>query len=562
MVSLLRMERKMRRKMRRLTMRMAKAYDAIKSAVSSQKMKALVHFFTPDYTNLICLSILPSFLSRLPPSAHTLRISFVLSRSIDWTLRMRSTLSNLSLERVENAVDKDGAINLRVTVNSENVTATFLDVEGQLSADKRGIRALRDSHGDQYCYSRMFPRVRENAIFAPIASYSKGYFVPVSGDDSSSFPSLHKASIIQLSFPPPRITSCSISSLPVELLCLIFSFFDNVSTLSDVCKLWKAVAVPYWREPGAVMEKYKRLKRYPSAGRLWDSLWLTESMDVEMVKEVIAGSPNVTEVMMYAFWSEEEAKIVLNAIEGLKRVDDVTFARWGSRKWRKEEIENFVRRMGDRIRRLKVYDVEDSPVSASADLHLSSRLEYLILYECPPLSSLSLPHPVKHLALCNMCPLPSSISDYPLPPLLFYLQIVLAPFSTDGKASILPTPLDLSHLTHLSHLFLDGGEETSNLVSPALFSTLTNAKAIRAIILQYCVVDSFDFSDFVHWFFGDWRVRGGDWVDRQAVVVRLEVRLFFGEWSEEEIVIGRCTMKQYPWKGHSGVWESGEGGVV
>ncbi|KAH8924167.1 hypothetical protein BT69DRAFT_103482 [Atractiella rhizophila] len=88
------------------------------------------------------LSILPSFLSRLPPSAHTLRISFVLSRSIDWTLRMPSTLSNLSLERVENAVDKDGAINLRFTVNGENVTATFLDVEGQLSADKRGIRAF------------------------------------------------------------------------------------------------------------------------------------------------------------------------------------------------------------------------------------------------------------------------------------------------------------------------------------------------------------------------------------------------------------------------------------
>ncbi|KAH8927335.1 hypothetical protein BT69DRAFT_1278115, partial [Atractiella rhizophila] len=58
---------------------------------------------------------------------------------------------------------------------------------------------------------------------------------------------------------------------------------------------------------------------------------------------------------MRAFWDEEEAKIVLNAIEGLKRVDDVMFGS-GSRKWRKEEIENFTRRMGDRIRLLKVDD--------------------------------------------------------------------------------------------------------------------------------------------------------------------------------------------------------------
>ncbi|KAH8915572.1 hypothetical protein BT69DRAFT_867957 [Atractiella rhizophila] len=559
-------ERKLRRKMTWLW-RMAKAYEAIESAVSSQKMKALVHVhvITPSRSpKSIHLSILPSFLSRLPLSAHTLRIS-LRSFDQDWRSRVMPTkLSHLSLERFENVVDKDGAINLHVIIHNGNV---FLNIERQRSAVKRAIiRALDDSRGDQYCYSCTFPRVRENAIFAHIASYSenKERFVPVSGDDSSSFPPLDTASIIQLSFPPPHVTSCSISSLPVELLSLIFSFFDDVSAVSDVCKLWKTIAVPYWREPGSVEEKYELLKRYPGAGRLWNNLWFNEGMDVGIAKELIVGSPNVMTVRMDAFWDEEEVKIVLNAIEGLKRVDRVRFGGWGSRKWSKVEIEDFMRRMGDRIRRLTVYDVEDSPASASAGLHLSSHLEYLDLYKYLPLPSLSesLPRTLKYLKLSNMCPLPSSIFNYPLPPLLEELRVLLAPFSADGKTSILPTPLDLSHLTHLTHLRLDGGEETSNLVSRHFFSTLKNATVIRTIRLEYCMVDSSDCPDFIRWFFGDWRRRGaekGDRVDGRVIGWHLEVHLFFGEWSEEDITSARTMMEKSTRSKRSGFWVLQEG---
>ncbi|KAH8929726.1 hypothetical protein BT69DRAFT_1328496 [Atractiella rhizophila] len=119
-------------------------------------------------------------------------------------------------------------------------------------------------------------------------------------------------------------------------------------------------------------------------------------------------------VHRYAFWNEEKARIVLDAMEG-KWLDEVTFGS-GSRKWRKEEIEIFLLRMGDRTRRLEVFDVEDSPSSASEGLHLSSRLKHLDLYKYPPLISFFLPHTVKGLHLCGLCPLPSSISDNPLPP--------------------------------------------------------------------------------------------------------------------------------------------------
>ncbi|KAH8925646.1 hypothetical protein BT69DRAFT_1318120 [Atractiella rhizophila] len=268
-------------------------------------------------------------------------------------------------------------------------------------------------------------------------------------------------------------------------------------------------------------------------------------MDVGMVMVVITGSPNVTTVELDAFWNEEDAKIVLDAIEG-KQLYNVTFGT-GSRKWRKEEIENFVRRMGDRIRQLKVYVVEESPASASAGLHLSSRLKYLRLFEYPPLPSLSLPRTLKYLELTNICPLPSSISDYPLPPLLEHLMIVLAPFAADGKTSVLPSPFDLSHLIHLRRLILDGGEETSNLISPKLFSTLKNAQVIHSITLYYCVVDLFDFLDFIHWFLGN---DSNGW--------HLEVHLFFGEWREEEIAIARSTMEKYTSKEGSGIWEPGQ----
>ncbi|KAH8925656.1 hypothetical protein BT69DRAFT_1331986 [Atractiella rhizophila] len=149
-----------------------------------------------------------------------------------------------------------------------------------------------------------------------------------------------------------------------------------------------------------------------------------------------------------------------------------------------------------------------------------------------------------------------------LPPPLEYVNIELAPFSANGKTTILPTPLDFSHLTQLTKLFLDGGEETSNLVSTPFFSRLTNAMGIKLIILQYCVVDSFYFPDFIRWFFGDWQVSDAEKGDRKGgrkIGERLEVRLFFGEWSEEEIVIARSMMQKYTRSERSGIWEPGKG---
>ncbi|KAH8923574.1 hypothetical protein BT69DRAFT_1281332 [Atractiella rhizophila] len=215
--------------------------------------------------------------------------------------------------------------------------------------------------------------------------------------------------------------------------------------------------------------------------------------------------------------------------------------------------------MGDQIIDFKAYDVEDSSASASEGLHLSSRLEYLRLYRYPPLPSLSLPSTLRYLSLRNMCPLPSSISDDPLPFLLENITVILSPFSDGGKTSTLRTPLDFSPLTRLTKLFLDGGEETSNLVSPAFFSTLKNATAIYQITLQYCMVDAFHFRDFIRWFFGDWRLRA---VERgiygQEMEVHVGVRLFYGDWREADIASARMMMREYANSERSGISESEE----
>ncbi|KAH8922132.1 hypothetical protein BT69DRAFT_1282583 [Atractiella rhizophila] len=257
---------------------------------------------------------------------------------------------------------------------------------------------------------------------------------------------------------------------------------------------------------------------------------------------------------MDAIWNEEEAAIVLHAIKGLVKLDSVAFGGRSLRKWKKDEVENFVRRMGDRIRIFRAYDVEDSALSTSPGLQLSSDLEELELHAYPPLQSLSLPLSLTDLRLSNLCPLPPSVSGSCLPPLLANLDITLAPYSPAGTTSILPSPLDLSHLQHLTELYLDGGEETTNLVSPQFFHTLTNAKAITIIDVRYCMVDweftGFVFSDFICWFFGDGGVKEEEEMVDGAEKVKtrgrwLRVQLFFGAWLEEEICKARSTLKEF-----------------
>ncbi|KAH8915313.1 hypothetical protein BT69DRAFT_901192 [Atractiella rhizophila] len=526
-------------------------------------LRALVNFVTPfPYANTsIYVSILPSFFSHLPPSIRTLRVSVLLSRQLtrDWKpSKMSSKLSNLSLDCFENAVDVEGVINLCITINPEYVHVTFTAsaAENDLKVDLQGdVNSFDRLFG--YRYPRTFLLRPGCAIFAPIAVYSsgEGRFIP---DERPYLPFRpdYEVNIVQLSVSPPSgTTPPSISCLPVELLTLIFGFVGTASarTLSFVCRLWKVHSVSYWDEVICATEGYARLKLSPGAGRLWKRLLFDDDICVEMVNDVITGSPNVTEVRMDAFSDEEKARIVLNAIEGLKRLDDISFTDVDLRKWRREEIENF---MHDGIKKFAAYNVEDSVSSVSAGLHLSSCLETLILQKYPPLPSLILPQTLRYLHLSNVCPLPSCISEYPLPPLLERLKIELVPFSTDGNTSILHTPLDFSHLTHLIQMDLDGGEETSNLVSPWFFSTLKNVTMIRFISLEYCVVVSPEFPEFIHWFFGDWKVRGACMQMKPVPMGRrLEVRLFFGEWSEEEIVSARRMIGEYTLDGREGgVW--------
>ncbi|KAH8917697.1 hypothetical protein BT69DRAFT_1286391 [Atractiella rhizophila] len=133
--------------------------------------------------------------------------------------------------------------------------------------------------------------------------------------------------------------------------------------------------------------------------------------------------------------------------------------------------------------------------------------------------------------------------------------MTLAAYSPAGKTSILPTPLDLSHLKYLTRLDLDGGEETSNLISPQLFHSLRNAIAINTIDVRYCVLDwastGFLFSDFICWFFGDRGMKEEvDTVDGAETMQMtrgraLRVKHFFGGWVEEEICRARSTLREF-----------------
>ncbi|KAH8922124.1 hypothetical protein BT69DRAFT_1370298 [Atractiella rhizophila] len=534
---------------------------------------ALVHLITPvtlEHGTPIHLSILPSFLSQLPPSIHMLRITFLLPLRF-W----RTILSKLfffSLEDLENAVEYDDAMHLSMTLGVESIMVAFGDFRhhAYVDLDDLDVKAIA-------CKFHL-PDNRSEAIFDLIALYSEidDCFVPTSEWEGSTIPSTGWGTTIQLSLcstRTQRTSPCTITQLPTEILSLVFELlsFDRAESLiegtgylvsferlSAVCQLWKAVAVPYLNNIiVSIKEMHARLTAYPNAGHLWRSLWFKEDYDVsvEMAKDVIAGSPNVTVVWIDAFCDEEEAKTVLHAIEGLTRLDDIIFGYEGWRKWKKDEVENFMRRMGDRIRFFSAYNVEDSATSTSPGLQLSSNLKSLLLSTYPPLPSLSLPLTLTDLYLSNLCPLPPSISGSCLPPLLDYLKVTLAPYAPDRKTSVLPNPLDLSHLKHLTELYLDGGEETSNLVSPQFFHSLRNAIAITTIDVRYCVVDwevtPFVFSDFISWFFGDrWVKEEGDMVDgaEKMKTIRghwLTVQLFFAAWPEGEICIARSALGDF-----------------
>ncbi|KAH8927938.1 hypothetical protein BT69DRAFT_1330044 [Atractiella rhizophila] len=210
-----------------------------------------------------------------------------------------------------------------------------------------------------------------------------------------------------------------------------------------------------------------------------------------------------------------------------------------------------------RIKRLDVWDVEDSASSASSTLQLPHGLERLSLQKYPPLPSLNLPHTLRVFASLQ------SVSP-PLPPSQNTLYRLFWKLS---KSSLSPSPLMEAlpsytlrltfHTSYtLAQMDLDGGEETSNLVPPKLFSTLKNVRSIHSMSLRYCVVVSPDFPEFIHWFFGDWQVRGVRMqVDGVPIGSHLEVHLFFGEWSEEEIISARRMIGVYTLRGRSGgVW--------
>ncbi|KAH8917631.1 hypothetical protein BT69DRAFT_1338955 [Atractiella rhizophila] len=558
-----------------------------------QNSIALVNVITPEGewfyspSPSIYLSILPSFFSRLPPSIDTLHITFVfpLGVTTNGIATLDSKLTYLSLECVETARDKDSVLNLCVTFNFENITVTFGKQPASLGRTSRmywwGPKSW--TWADPFtCTIPVPPETRSRGIFEPVAllcTSCPSRFVPIYDDKS---PLCHSPStIIQLSLPTAsRI--CSISRLPVELISLIFDFvklnkpWDTLclrSTISTVCKLWMTLSVPYWWEPLTIKGKHARLKLYPNASRLWGRLWFKADVNVGMAKEVSSSVQNVREVWFEAFWNKKDAGMLLNAI-ATSTVERVTFGHKGLRKWGKEEVENFMSRMKESIKSrregsikwLVAHDVEDScssscDPSASTGLPLPSDLTILVLKKYPHLSSLSLPQTLQNLTLANMCPLPPSILSHPLPPALTILSIKLAPFSSGRKISILPAPLDLSHLKHLSDIVLDGGEETSNLTGWKFFRALKSATGIGNISLSYCTVDLFDFQDFVPWFFADrWVIRvkeDGSEEKKFRAGTKLLILLFFGDWQDEEFRNATRAMRECGWteEWESRVWE-------
>ncbi|KAH8930215.1 hypothetical protein BT69DRAFT_906500 [Atractiella rhizophila] len=99
---------------------------------------ALAHLITPVtlfHGAPIHLSILPSFLFRLPPSIHILRITFVLPLEFWSKYYGPSKSSYFSLAAIENGVKPDGALILCITLEKQSISVAFGDTKRRASVE-------------------------------------------------------------------------------------------------------------------------------------------------------------------------------------------------------------------------------------------------------------------------------------------------------------------------------------------------------------------------------------------------------------------------------------------
>ncbi|KAH8913542.1 hypothetical protein BT69DRAFT_162248 [Atractiella rhizophila] len=177
--------------------------NALQSSVLSPKMKqrkssilgkddqgtdsdsiALAHLITPvelTHGTPIHLSILPSFLSRLPPSIHTLQVTFDLALEF-WSSAL-SKLFCFSLEGLENAVGCDNTMNLSIALEEKSITVTFGDHKHDASVDLDDL----DVKPPFTCMFHL-PDNRSEAIFDLVALYMSVLFPLANGKDQPFHP--------------------------------------------------------------------------------------------------------------------------------------------------------------------------------------------------------------------------------------------------------------------------------------------------------------------------------------------------------------------------------------
>ncbi|KAH8913980.1 hypothetical protein BT69DRAFT_1290880 [Atractiella rhizophila] len=144
---------------------------------------------------------------------------------------------------------------------------------------------------------------------------------------------------------------------------------------------------------------------------------------------------------------------------------------------------------------------------------------------------------VLHFRLKEL-PVFATLGDFDLrqtPPLesLSELQATLERLNLDFEQSerfetgrfALDHPLEISNLTNLKVLTLDGGHDRNQVLPIQFFSqrSLRNLSNLRFLDIGYCSVAFVGFLDFANWFFAS---RKDAW---------LSIRLFFGEWSPLEL---------------------------
>ncbi|KAH8924531.1 hypothetical protein BT69DRAFT_1318837 [Atractiella rhizophila] len=360
--------------------------------------------------------------------------------------------------------------------------------------------------------------------------------------------------IFQLSHVP---AAGAIHRLPDEILHQIMTEFRRSQgwspTIRQVCRKLNEVASYYLAEPNNNGEKLRLLHSQPSSSSLWRTFRYTAEdvkRDLDLLP-VLLSSRHITSVSLEAGPVDSvERKKLLDQLVRHSVIESIAFAP----PWTTKDIFTFIEHSHSSLRSLQVHDPVLVPEALDEGFTRSpgtyNRLSFFhvpfskcrvfgsILAKISAMSSQLTENQLQMLEIVRSFPLPDGLEEelfsrgFPSLANLRHLRLDCLPYQLSNNEHLLTlsAPLPILQFRELTHLILEGYDESSLLVPYDFFAHMLQgySEKLQYLSLKYCSIGFSHFREFCALFFRT--ARFTEWDSRMVLV------LFFDEWEEGEVI--------------------------